>query len=72
MSSAMVLICLICFLFVILANDVYIEKSHGLHEVPALVIVRIKLLDGNLVGWYSDTVGRYLTFIYFKYFISLH
>ena len=53
-----------------LANDVYIEKSHGLHEVPALVIVRIKLQDGNLVGWYSDTVGRYLIFIFFKYFIN--
>ena len=49
----------ILYLIYLTADDVYIERSHGLGEIPALVIVRIKLTDGNLIGWYSDTVGNY-------------
>ena len=64
-SLSVLFICLIhyrylfalVYYFLILDDEVYIERHHNFGSYPGLVIVRTILSDGMYAGWISDSVG---------------
>ncbi|WAR21211.1 hypothetical protein MAR_015185 [Mya arenaria] len=39
------------------ASELYVTTAHGLDAYPALVLVRAKLIDGQMPGYMADSVG---------------